>query len=103
MAKDKNKKLDRKGDGRKKMKCTLCGQLGHNKRFHSSTITHKDENQCGDGLGTSSTTHVGEHLAYSQPASCLSGIMQQEIPTSFHSLVVALDREQGQISCLDVD
>ncbi|KAL2549488.1 Uncharacterized protein Fot_11018 [Forsythia ovata] len=105
MAKTKTKKLDRRGNGSKKMKCTLCGQLGHNKRFHSSSKTHEDENQHGDGfgLGVSSRAHVGKHVAYSQPASSLSGIRQQKCQLLFHSLVAALDQEQGKISRLDKD
>ncbi|KAL2549681.1 hypothetical protein Fot_11211 [Forsythia ovata] len=82
MAKDKNKKLDRRGDGRMKMKCTLYGKLGHNKIFHSSSIIHESENQFGDGIGTGSRAHVGEHLVYSQLVA-ISGIRQQDIPSSF--------------------
>ncbi|KAL2527252.1 hypothetical protein Adt_12306 [Abeliophyllum distichum] len=43
----------------------------------------KDENQHGDGVGASSRSHVGEHVAYSQPASSIGGIEQQEILASF--------------------
>ncbi|KAL2485826.1 Uncharacterized protein Adt_30582 [Abeliophyllum distichum] len=54
-------------------------------KFRSKEELMADENQHGDGfgLGASSRAHVGEHVAYSQPASSLSGIMQQEIPASF--------------------